>query len=302
MDSNRITLIVLSSANRKIRQFMISPHSIALFSALILAVLLLGGYGLYRYMASKDALQQVKALKRVNQVQQQKIQTIALELDELRERLARLQELDKKIRVIADLEHKGVEGQSPGMGGVSPEEGVLQSLKQERKDRWVKRLRQEVERFRDLASQQETSLEALVEQLRGRRDLLARTPSIWPTQGWLTCGFGYRQSPFTGLREFHRGVDVSAKPGTPVIAPADGVVVEAGNDPDYGNIVRLDHGLGYKTFYAHLSETVVKKGQRVHRGQMIGNVGNTGRSTGPHLHYEVHLNGTAMNPLRYVLN
>lgn len=302
MDSNRITLIVLSSANRKIRQFMISPHSIALFSALILAVLLLGGYGLYRYMASKDALQQVKALKRVNQVQQQKIQTIALELDELRQRLARLQELDKKIRVIADLEHKGVEGQSPGMGGVSPEEGVLQSLKQERKDRWVKRLRQEVERFRDLASQQETSLEALVEQLRDRRDLLARTPSIWPTQGWLTCGFGYRQSPFTGLREFHRGVDVSAKPGTPVIAPADGVVVEAGNDPDYGNIVRLDHGLGYKTFYAHLSETVVKKGQRVHRGQMIGNVGNTGRSTGPHLHYEVHLNGTAMNPLRYVLN
>lgn len=302
MDSNRITLIVLSSANRKIRQFMISPHSIALFSALILAVLLLGGYGLYRYMASKDALQQVKALKRVNQVQQQKIQTIALELDELRQRLARLQELDKKIRVIADLEHKGVEGQSPGMGGVSPEEGVLQSLKQERKDRWLKRLRQEVERFRDLASQQETSLEALVEQLRDRRDLLARTPSIWPTQGWLTCGFGYRQSPFTGLREFHRGVDVSAKPGTPVIAPADGVVVEAGNDPDYGNIVRLDHGLGYKTFYAHLSETVVKKGQRVHRGQMIGNVGNTGRSTGPHLHYEVHLNGTAMNPLRYVLN
>ncbi|MGQ9654707.1 MAG: peptidoglycan DD-metalloendopeptidase family protein [Thermodesulfobacteriota bacterium] len=302
MDSNRFTLIVLSSANRKIRQFMISRHSIALFSALILAVLLLGGYGLYRYMASKDALQQVKALKRVNQVQQQKIQTIALELDELRQRLARLQELDKKIRVIADLEHKGVEGQSPGMGGVSPEEGVLQSLKQERKDRWVKRLRQEVERFRDLASQQETSLEALVEQLRDRRDLLARTPSIWPTQGWLTCGFGYRQSPFTGLREFHRGVDVSAKPGTPVIAPADGLVVETGNDPDYGNIIRLDHGLGYKTFYAHLSETVVKKGQRVHRGQMIGNVGNTGRSTGPHLHYEVHLNGTAMNPLRYVLN
>ncbi len=302
MDSNRFTLIILSSADRKIRQFMISSRSIALLCAVVLASLSLGGYGLYRYTASKDDRQQVKALKRVNQVQQQKIQSIASELDELRQRLARLQELDKKIRVIADLEHKGVEGESPGMGGVGPEEGILQSLKQERKDRWVKRLRQEVDRFRDLASQQETSLEALVDHLRDRRDLLARTPSIWPTQGWLTCGFGYRQSPFTGLREFHRGVDVSTKPGTPVIAPADGVVVEVGNDPDYGEIIRLDHGLGHKTFYAHLSEVVVKKGQKVHRGQMIGKVGNTGRSTGPHLHYEVHLNGTAVNPLRYVLN
>ncbi len=302
MDSNRFTLIILSSANRKIRQFMISPRFIALSIAVVLASLSLGGYGLYRYTASKDDRQQVKALKRANQMQQEKIQSIASELDELRQRLARLQELDKKIRVIADLEHKGVEGQLPGMGGVGSEEGVLQSLHQERKDRWVKRLRQEVERFRGLASQQEASLEALVDQLSDRRDLLARTPSIWPTQGWLTCGFGYRQSPFTGLREFHRGLDVSTKPGTPVIAPADGVVVEVGNDPDYGEIIRLDHGLGHKTFYAHLSETVVKKGQRVHRGQMIGKVGNTGRSTGPHLHYEVHLNGTAVNPLRYILN
>jgi|YNPNPStandDraft_1061719.scaffolds.fasta_scaffold00228_20 murein DD-endopeptidase MepM/ murein hydrolase activator NlpD len=302
MDSNRLTLIVLSSANRKTRQFVISRRSIALFIVLLLSSLSLGGYGLYRYTVSKDDRQQVKALKRANQAQQERIQVIASELDELRQKLGKLQELDKKIRVIADLEHKGVEGRLPGMGGVSPEEGVLQSLQQERRDRWVKRLRQEVERFRDLAYQQESSLEALVEQLQGRRDVLARTPSIWPTQGWLTCGFGYRQSPFTGLREFHRGVDISTKPGTPVIAPADGVVVEVGTDHDYGEIIRLDHGLGYRTFYAHLSETVVKKGQRVHRGQMIGKVGNTGRSTGPHLHYEVHLNGTAANPLRYVLN
>ena len=132
--------------------------------------------------------------------------------------------------------------------------------------------------------------------------LLASTPSIWPAKGWLSSRFGYRISPFTGKKEFHKGLDIATRSGNPVIAPADGVVSRIGCDHGYGNLLSLKHGYGLMTRYAHLQKILVKKGQYVKRGETIALVGNSGRSTGPHLHYEVHLNKVAVNPLRYILN
>ena len=132
--------------------------------------------------------------------------------------------------------------------------------------------------------------------------MLSCTPSIWPTKGWISSRFGYRISPFTNEREFHRGLDVSNRMNTQIIAPGDGVISLIGEDYGYGKILHVDHGYGMKTIYAHLSSILVKKGQYVKRGQKIALVGNSGRSTGPHLHYEVHLNGVPVNPLRYILN
>ncbi len=125
---------------------------------------------------------------------------------------------------------------------------------------------------------------------------------MWPTRGWTSSRFGYRASPFTGKREFHKGIDISARMGSPVVATADGMVAFSGLDRGYGRTIVLKHGYGLKTRYAHLKRILVKKGQFVKRGEIIGLVGNSGRSTGSHLHYEVHLNGVPVNPMKYIID
>jgi murein DD-endopeptidase MepM/ murein hydrolase activator NlpD len=138
--------------------------------------------------------------------------------------------------------------------------------------------------------------------LKERRSILASTPSIWPVKGWVTSGFGNRTSPFTGKKQFHAGIDISNKKGTPIVAPADGVVTFAGRRGSFGNMVMINHGHGLVTRYGHLSKFEVKVGQKVKRGQKIARVGNTGRSSGPHLHYEVLMSGVPTNPRYYILD
>ena len=133
-------------------------------------------------------------------------------------------------------------------------------------------------------------------------DLLASTPAIRPTKGWKTSGFGYRVSPFTGLKEFHKGVDIATRKGTPIIASADGVVTFAGTKGMMGRVITIDHGHGMITRYGHLHKALKKRGDAVKRGEKIALVGSSGRSTGPHLHYEVLLNGLPVNPEKYILN
>ncbi len=132
--------------------------------------------------------------------------------------------------------------------------------------------------------------------------ILASTPTIAPAHGLITDGFGRRKDPFTGRLAFHRGLDISARRGSDVKAPADGIVVYAGRNGGLGRTVRISHDFGFTTVYGHLDEISVEPGDEVHRGQVIGLLGNTGRSTGPHLHYEVHVEGKAVNPLYYILD
>jgi murein DD-endopeptidase MepM/ murein hydrolase activator NlpD len=135
-----------------------------------------------------------------------------------------------------------------------------------------------------------------------QRSLLATTPSVWPVRGYLSAGFGNRNDPFTGLRDFHPGLDISAPLGTKILAPADGTVVFAGVKGGYGNAVTIDHGRGIVTHYGHLDAFNVRAGQAVRRGSVLGFVGSTGRSTAPHLHYEVWVNGSNQNPLLFILD
>lgn len=142
-----------------------------------------------------------------------------------------------------------------------------------------------------------------VEKALARRDeVWAATPSIAPAMGLMTDGFGGRADPVTGRHALHRGLDISARRGTPVIAPADGVVVFTGLSGGLGRTIRIAHGLGYTTVYGHLDRIQVEPGEEVRRGAKIGALGNSGRSTGPHLHYEVHVDGEAVNPLYYILD
>jgi len=131
-----------------------------------------------------------------------------------------------------------------------------------------------------------------------RQALVAATPSIWPVTGWLTSPYGNRRDPFTGGADFHPGLDISAEYGQPVRATADGTVIVAERSGTYGNLVEVDHGYGIVTRYGHLSRFGARSGQKVHRGDVIGYVGSTGRSTSAHLHYEILLNGKLSNPLK----
>jgi murein DD-endopeptidase MepM/ murein hydrolase activator NlpD len=144
------------------------------------------------------------------------------------------------------------------------------------------------------------SLEELDRVFQDRARLLAATPNTMPTQGWFSHGFGWRKDPFTGQRQFHRGIDIVNHTGTPVRATADGIVSRAMRVSDYGKTLDLSHGFGYVTRYAHLSEILVRPGQKVRRGEVIGRIGSTGRSTGPHLHYEVFRDSRRVNPWKYL--
>jgi murein DD-endopeptidase MepM/ murein hydrolase activator NlpD len=147
-----------------------------------------------------------------------------------------------------------------------------------------------------------TQLE-MVENRIAQQDLtFTSTPTTAPVLGLLTDGYGRRRDPFTGRRAFHRGLDISARRGTSVLAPADGIVVFAGRNGGLGKIVRVSHGFGYTTLYGHLDKISVSVGDELRRGEEVGLLGNSGRSTGPHLHYEVHMDGRAVDPLYYILN
>ena len=152
--------------------------------------------------------------------------------------------------------------------------------------------------LRDLLGAIESRLDLVRSGVERRQALAAATPSIWPVTGWLSSPYGGRRDPFTGEGDFHPGLDISAPQGEPILAPADGVVSSAAPNGSYGNLIVLDHGFGIITRYGHLSRFAVMNGQEVKRGQVIGYVGTTGRSTSPHLHYEIWMNGQLTNPLR----
>jgi murein DD-endopeptidase MepM/ murein hydrolase activator NlpD len=228
------------------------------------------------------------------------------QLDELNGRLAtladtltRISQRDARIRVLANLEPIDPQVQAAGIGGptVAGVEGDAGSAMRRTTEVRVD-LNALIRRANLLAS----SFKEATDSLTVHSARLSATPSIMPTQGWLTSAFSsMRSHPILHVARPHEGIDVTAPMGTPIEAPAAGVVREAGWESGYGNTIVIDHGFGTVTKFAHASKILVREGQRVSRGQRIALVGNTGLATGPHLHYEVHVNGRPVDPLRYVL-
>ena len=162
---------------------------------------------------------------------------------------------------------------------------------------------EELDLLRRQARIQRQGYEALLDTLAGRAELRAHIPSIRPVDiGWLSSRYGFRNDPFTGRQTFHRGLDFSVPVGTPVRATGDGVVVAIQQQRGLGKVVKISHGNDVMTVYAHLSRMLVKKGETVERGQVIGESGNSGRSTAPHLHYEIRIADRSVNPLSYILD
>jgi len=234
--------------------------------------------------------------------QRTQIQAFAKEIRALNSEMIALREFEKKIRVIANIEETVRQEAVFGIGGTMPED--LNSILPltEKHSSLIREMHTEVEHLGEASAVQKQVFEELHSYLQDQRSLLASTPAIRPTTGWLSSGFGHRISPFTGLKEFHKGLDIATREGTPVISPADGIVTIAGTKGGLGNIIVIDHGHGMVTRYCHLKKWLVRAGTRVKRGDKIALVGNTGRTTAPHLHYEVYLKGIPVNPANYILN
>ena len=232
---------------------------------------------------------------------------LAQELGELHSRLttlsdtiARISQRDAKVRLLANLDPISPQVQAAGIGGPAapPSPGSLGTpLLRKAAD-----VRVDANALIRRANLLAASFSAAADSLAAHSDRLAATPSIMPTQGWLSSAFAaMREHPILHIARPHEGIDVSAPMGTPIEAPAAGIVRSTGWEAGYGNTIEIDHGFGIVTRFAHTSRILVRQGQHVQRGERIALVGNSGLATGPHLHYEVHVNGRPVDPLHYVM-
>ncbi len=295
------TFMFLPGPNAKVRTFSISKSVIKSVLLSVAGVILLSFYLIYEYNDVKDKVWELQSMREELMQQKAQVQNFALNILDYKRQMFLLRDLDTKLRRAVSLGPRDKAQQLLGIGG--PDELGLQNLAtigEKKQDEALKEMHQELTQLKGAASKQEASLQMLIEYFEDKRSLYASTPSVWPVRGWVTSPFGNRTSPFSGILKFHEGMDIAAQTGTPVVAPADGVVIKAGFSTGYGNMVEISHGYGIRTIFGHNTRLNVKAGQRVKRGDVISYVGDTGTSTGPHLHYEVRLNGLPVNPVKYL--
>lgn len=307
--AKKVSFIILSNSGTTVKQFAI-PVSLLVVMALVttLCAAFIGisfhDYQLLRksLAANHHVAKTIDEQREEIGQQRLQIQSFAHEINSLKEKLVELDQFEEKIRVIANLSPRQADDNLFGVGGAAPEDLEPQLELTQRHEGLMREMHKQMDELDTASQRQESSFGSLLDNLEGQRNLLASTPAIRPTSGWMTSRFGYRVSPFTGRKEFHKGVDIANRKGTAILATANGIVSYAGQKGTMGNVLVIDHGHGMITRYAHLSEALKKTGEKVKRGDIIAQMGNSGRSTGPHLHYEVHLNGVPVNPATYILN
>jgi murein DD-endopeptidase MepM/ murein hydrolase activator NlpD len=304
---HKFSLIVLGRSGSRIRQIHISRRQLYVYLVSLLTVCAAAVYGLMVYgsirldASDKAFLESHLALQNEEVIMQRRqIQRFAHEINQLKERIITLDQFEERIRLLANIDEPQMQAGLFGLGGSTPEDLDVDVDLHDSHEQLINGMHDQMRQLKDASQYQQSNFNALMHKLEKRKNMLAHTPAIRPTQGVVTSAFAYRQNPFTGKREFHRGMDIANHLGTPVVATADGVVSFMGESGSLGILVVIDHGYGLITRYAHLKKALKKPGERVRRGEPIGKMGNTGRSTGPHLHYEVRLNGVPVNPAKYI--
>jgi murein DD-endopeptidase MepM/ murein hydrolase activator NlpD len=320
-----LTLLVMTRGHLEVEKIHLSTKWVrALRVALVVVVfsLLVSSLIFINFLVT---LPERHVLENENKALRSEINKIQFHLDNLQFSVDKVQRFDKKLRALTEVDKEFARARGPlGQGGSESEEipeGDLYDFGDfrvesselqigdesvpaiDRRQQFIiQRLFARVSRLYRDAELQNQSVEELFEVLKGRKLQLSATPSIMPVRGWVTSHFGYREDPFSGRRAFHKGMDIAAREGAPVLTPAEGVVTFAGPNGTYGNTVKVFHGYGISTLYAHLEDVFVRVGQRVGRGESLATVGNTGRSTSTHLHYEVQVHGVRVDPRRYILD
>ena len=272
------TIIFVPHARARFRQLTISTRSLGVAAGaiafLFLAAIVFG----WAFLASTRRDRQYRFAVAENERLRASTAALHQRLDGVSKQLSDFETRTRRLAIVAGL----ADTVRPGLGGPAAPGGPSS----------------------DLAGQSallSSRLSLLETQFSHRTELIAETPTVWPVHGAVNSGFGIRPDPFTGLPAFHEGVDISTPRSEPVLATADGIILRSGWAGEYGKAIAIAHGNRYETLFGHLEQTLVTEGQRVHRGDRVGLVGSTGRSTAPHLHYEVHVDGHPVNPLEYIL-
>lgn len=268
------TVILVPHTRARFRKWRISNRQLFAGITIVILMLAISLFSTWSFFTKTIDQQQLAGLAEENQQLREVNQEFEDSIRELKSRLSEFEQRTQQLAIVAGLDGIDVDQQS-GVGG------------DELHDRYL-----------SLSGQ----LDEIQANLKEKGRQLAATPSISPVRGILTSGYGYRRDPITGQKALHLAVDLSTAPGQPVVATADGIVLQAERSGRLGNAVMIAHGFGYATRYAHLSRSKVEAGARVNRGDVIGYVGNTGRATGFHLHYEVRLDGKPVNPMIYILD
>ena len=295
-DRRCYTLMIVPHRGNKVYRFQMPIRYVkaCLATASAVAVFAAAGFIHYQYTfhQAQTELEELRTLRSVNVAQSTQLNQLAQNTAVLQEKMSQLNQLDAEVRrllntdELTETSRSGIARPSAPGGGeggpiVKPQAAELNNL---------------VKDLQESATARAESMALLRETLIERNARIAATPSIWPADGVVTSRFGWRW----GGSDWHPGIDVAADSGTPIVATAEGVVVASGWNGGYGRQVVVDHGNGITTSYAHTSENVVSVGQKVKKGQLVAYVGSSGFSTGPHVHYEVKVNGTVVNPARFL--
>ena len=316
MAKKSYTILIVSQKAAQAKKFFLSPLMLKIAAVALGVIIVVSAFIIYDYVVYKKQVSELQGLRTETLSQQEEIRSFLEKIALLEEQLNKLKEMERQVerdlREINELKKtkKGPpvvprkktfnETKEVGKEIFSfPQETV--SILEKERPQLVSRLHQDLLELRREAFQSELNLNELKDFLQEQKSILLSIPSLWPVFGPITSGFGDNRppSPSRGMR-FHQGVDICVPPGTPILSPADGVVSYVGREWDYGLMICIDHGHGFSTAYGHLKATAVRTGDKVRTGQVIGTVGLSGNSSGPHLHYEVRIHGNAVNPSRYL--
>jgi len=289
MDKRYSTIIFVPHARAKFRKLKVSHRLLFGLVSLVTSSLCLSTFFSVQYFTSLSQTHELTKLRHENRELQTANEQFSRSVESLRTQLHTVEDRTRKLAIIAGISTLDETSQG-GVGGIRPA------------DLGENPYRDDLDKMAFRSHRLEKDLGVLEQKFVAQSLLLSSTPSIAPVRGILTDGFGGRSDPFTGEPGTHNAIDISSAVGQAVRAPADGIVVKSEWANGYGNVVYISHGYGYSTRYGHLSTFAVHPGDHIKRGDVIGYVGSTGRSTGPHLHYEVRLNNNPVNPLEYILN
>lgn len=289
MNKRYSTIIFVPHARAKFRKLKVSHRLLFSLISLVTSSLCLSTFFSVQYFTSLSQTHELSKLRRENKELQVANEQFSGSVESLRTQLRTVEDRTRKLAIIAGITTLDETSQG-GSGGVRGDDAAAVPY------------RDDVDKMSFRSTRLNTDLNVLEQKFTAQSRLLSSTPSIAPVRGILTDGFGGRSDPFTGESGQHHAIDISSAVGQPIRSPADGIIIKAEWANGYGNVIFISHGYGYSTRYGHLAGFNTRAGQRVKRGDVIGYVGSTGRSTGPHLHYEVRVNNNPVNPLEYILN
>jgi len=312
---SKLTVVIIPDDARRSRQFVLPRIAFRLAWMSSFFVVAMFGYFVCDYLELREIRDRFDQITSENEGLKGEAHVLMNNLEEVKQSLHRVQDYSTKLADITNVKVQQF-SRKTGIGVRKNQDDYKVAVQEQLSQHTTERMplgvtfdnllfRPVFDRLKGLgleANKQAFELQQLLSTLSQQRSLLMSVPSVSPVNGWVTSGYGKRVSPFTGFTAMHQGLDLASPVGTPIYAPADGVVIFSGKKAGFGNFIMIAHGYGVVTRYGHNAENLVQPGQRVSRGEQIATIGMTGQTTGPHLHYEVMVNGRATNPVRFILD